>query len=1384
MQTSCCSLFCSLTFMKQQSFPRHVLQCSRPRSSMWLLVLSLLLTVALAWPRCLVAQQAPVAPALEQSQSACSPMAAPRITAAVNDRVLTPLNGNVHPLARGEYDQGRVEDSLPLEHIILMLQRSPEQEKALAARIEQMHDRRSPYYHQWLKAEDVGGCYGVADPDIAKVTGWLQNHGFQIDAVPAGKMLIIFSGTAGQVRSTFKTEIHNLNVRGERHIANMSEPQIPKALAPVITGFRSLNNFFPKPLVHVLGPVQRDSGTGKWRALTANKHAAGNEPQAKGHGTNPLLTFAGDGGTYWAVGPQDFYTIYNETPLLTASTPINGTGQTVAIVQDSDVNPADVTSFRSQFGLPTYPAMPNNTQGGVNFIDGISSYCSDPGIIPGDAESEADIDVEWIGATAPAATIDFVSCEDTETTWGGDLSASYIVNNLGATVTAFSVSFGVCEAQLPGFGFGANSFYNDLWQQAVALGQTPVIAAGDSGDDVCDRFNGQGPNGSLGETGLSVNGLASTPYNVAAGGTDFSDVYQTDNNPTSYWNNNDSSPYGSALSYVPEMAWNDTCGSTVLVDYISYAYNITYPNGPEGLCNDVNNFGEEFTTLDGGSGGISSIYSRPSWQSVYGVGLHGNYTSTTNRNLPDVSLFAADGLWSHFLVFCQSDVAPCDYSNGSDILTGLAAGGTSFVAPQLGGIMGLINQATASRQGQANYTLYAMAAQEYGAPNAPNTSAGAPSLYTCEGSNVNALSTYGGVFPRCTFYNINRTSQYGFDSCVGGTNSGCLVDNNDQPCATGTPDCYTNTGGDAYGLLSNSTSTFENAFPQSAGYSAATGLGSINVANLVANWTGSPLNPPVTIATLSGTLQSGVYVSPVQVTLTATDYPSGVAATYYEVDGGSQQTYYGPFTISAPGNHTVGFHSVSNAGVVEATKYVSFTISASAFTLTVSFSGNGTVTSTDGNINCPGTCSYVYPVNTQVTLNASATQGWTFVGWTGACSGTGSCAVTMTQSLSGNAIFAGSGALQFKATTPCRVVDTRGPMGPYGGPPLQGGAPARSFAIPNGPCPGIPSNAAAYSLNVTVVPHGFLGYLTVWPTGQDQPVVSILNSYDGRVKANAAIVPAGSGEAVSVYASNTTDLILDIDGYFEPVSSSTIAFYPVPPCRVADTRGTPSGLGGPYLTGGAPPRDFPILEAACNIPTSALAYSLNFTAIPHGPLGYLTVWPTGQQQPVVSTLNAPTGTVTANAAIVPVPVNMGGQVSAFASDDTDLLIDIDGYFAVVGQGGLSFYSLTPCRVLDTRPNGFSGTLSPPVDVLGSPCGVPSQAQAYVFNATALPVGPLGYLTLWPDGISQPVVSTLNASDGAVTSNMAIVPAGNQGKVDAFAYGTTNLILDISSYVAP
>ncbi|MGA3214039.1 MAG: Ig-like domain-containing protein, partial [Terriglobales bacterium] len=249
-------------------------------------------------------------------------------------------------------------------------------------------------------------------------------------------------------------------------------------------------------------------------------------------------------------------------------------------------------------------------------------------------------------------------------------------------------------------------------------------------------------------------------------------------------------------------------------------------------------------------------------------------------------------------------------------------------------------------------------------------------------------------------------------------------------------------------------------------------------------------------------------------------------------------------------------------------------------------------------------------------------------------------------------------AVQFVPVTPCRVVDTRGTTGPYGGPVLTAGE-TRSFVIPRGPCTGIPATATAFSLNVTVVPPAPLGYLTIWPTGEGQPTVSTLNSLDGRIKANAAIVPTGTGGAVSVYVNNATNVVLDINGYFEASTGSTLEFYPLTPCRVADTRKAAGPLGGPSLVADTE-RDFPVLSSTCAIPGTALAYSLNFTAVPPsgGDLGYLTVWPTGETQPLVSTLNDLTGTIVANAALV--PAGTGGEIAVYPSNDTDLVIDVNG----------------------------------------------------------------------------------------------------------------------------
>jgi len=385
---------------------------------------------------------------------------------------------------------------------------------------------------------------------------------------------------------------------------------------------------------------------------------------------------------------------------------------------------------------------------------------------------------------------------------------------------------------------------------------------------------------------------------------------------------------------------------------------------------------------------------------------------------------------------------------------------------------------------------------------------------------------------------------------------------------------------------------------------------------------------------------------------------------------------------------------------------------------------------------------------------------------------------------------AGPMGLRFVPLTPCRIADTRpwNGTGPFAGPSIAAQG-SRSFPLPQSTCH-VPSTARAYSLNITVVPMtNFLGFITVWPSDQPRPWVSMLNSTDGRVKASAAIVPgASNGGAISVFATDATDVILDINGYFvdstAPSFAQALAFFPLPPCRVVDTRYAGGSLGPPSMVAWQE-RSFAILTSSCNIPTTAQAYSLNFTAVPKGNIGFLATWPTGPGvMPNASTLNVSTGAVTANAAIV--PAGASGAISVMATGDTDLVIDTNGYFAPPTlPSSLSFHTVPPCRVRDTRENtGLFSTAPLPIDTSASQCGIPASAQAIVLNATVVPTPPgLGFLTLWPHGGMVPNVSTLNASDGFITVNMAIVPTAN-GVIDAYASEPTQLLLDTTGYFAP
>jgi hypothetical protein len=472
------------------------------------------------------------------------------------------------------------------------------------------------------------------------------------------------------------------------------------------------------------------------------------------------------------------------------------------------------------------------------------------------------------------------------------------------------------------------------------------------------------------------------------------------------------------------------------------------------------------------------------------------------------------------------------------------------------------------------------------------------------------------------------------------------------------------------------------------------------------------------------------------------------------------------------------------------------------FTVTALDSSNHTVTNYSNTVHFSSSDAFAtLPPDTTLT-NGVGTFAVSFLT-------TGTQTITaidlLTSSITGTSntisVSAATGLL-FVPITPCRVADTRtfanfsGAFGPpYLGPSSPRGQ-TWSFPIPTGVC-GTFSGALAYSINVTVKPRTpSLNFLTIWPTGQPQPNASTLNSRDGRIKANAAIVAAGSSGAISVYATDDTEVILDVSGYFVAnTNPSGLAFYPLSPCRIMDTRtnGLFAGLpfGPPSLQ---PPsanplqgtsRTVPVLSSNCGVPSTAKAYSLNFTSQSHGsPVQWLTAWPTGPAEPNESVLNAPTGTVVANAAII--PAGTSGGIDIYVHDMTDVIVDVDGYFAPPGSGGLSFYALTPCRVLDTRaaPYGspFNGQLD--VDVLGAACGGTPQTQAYLFNATVKPaVTPMRFVTLWAQGGTQPNASNLNAFDGVVSSNMAIVPTTDT-VISAYASDNTFLILDLLGYFAP
>src|SRR5215467_8913415 len=575
---------------------------------------------------------------------------ATRITQAIDEKKLVTLRGNVHPLARPEFDQGPFADAQPLKRMLLLLQRGPDQETALQQLLEDQQNKSSANYHAWLTPDQFGKQFGPADADIQTITQWLTSHGFTDIAVGPGRTVMEFSGNVGQVRAAFHTEIHNYLVEGKVYSANSSDPQIPAALSPVVAGVVSLHNFPKRSHAKFLGQFRRTQG----------------KP-----GLQPLFTFPNpfNGRSFYGMGPGDFATIYNSKPLISAGN--DGTGQSIAIVGETNINVADVQAFRQMFGLSA------NFSAADVILNG-----EDPGITSIGEEGEADLDVEWSGAVAPGATVQFVVSASTPASAGIDLSALYIIEHNRAAV--MSESYGQCEA---GLGAAGNAFYNTLWEQAAAQGFTVVLSSGDGGSAGCDDFNTQ----QRATQGLAVSGFASTPFNVSVGGTDFDQA----NDPALYWNATNDATGSSAKGYIPEIPWNESCAQI----------------GPSGCGASAPNGS---LNIVAGSGGPSHIYGKPTWQ----TGVAG-MPNDNHRDQPDVSLFASPGFDRTGYVICQQDrnlngVATCDLNTTNGSLDFHVVGGTSASAPAFAGVMALVNQYQAahggsSRQGNANHTLYSLA---------------------------------------------------------------------------------------------------------------------------------------------------------------------------------------------------------------------------------------------------------------------------------------------------------------------------------------------------------------------------------------------------------------------------------------------------------------------------------------------------------------------------------------------------------------------------------------------------------------------------------------------------------------------------------------------------
>jgi len=832
----------------------------------------------------------------------------------VDDRARVTLRGNTHPLATAEHDRGRVHADLPMTDLILVLRRSPEQQQAFDRLVESQYDPASPEFHHWLKPSEVGERFGPAPSDIDAVSNWLRGHGFSIDEVTKDRTSIRFSGYAAQVEDAFQTEIHNLEVNGEQHIANMTDPRIPAALSQAVVGVKALHNFFPKPQYQLGSQVALNRKTGKWERLPSgssrNSAASGSaEPEMAGP------AYAKSGGKVEDVTPYDFAAIYNVLPLWNAATPIDGTGQTIAIAGTSNINLADIAAFRSTFGLP--PSIPQ-----VIIANG-----TDPGL--NSAQIENTLDVEWSGAVAKGAKIILVTSGANSSTSDTLFnSASYIVNQAIAPIMSFS--YADCELDL---GTAGNAEYNNLWSAAQIEGISVFVASGDWGSATCDAGGDSGGTPYAAHYGLSVNGMASTPYNTAVGGTDFN----WGSTPAPYWTTSSNpSTKASALGYIPEVPLNLTCTNPLVLpllagDAANYGYPVAVTDA-ELACNFVFtkhtsyyqkygvNLSKYVDTLGGGGGmslctvnnGMPNVSTcsggnpKPSWQTgVTGIPNDGR------RDVPDVSFFSSNGFLGSAYIICVATTGACNYAE---------VGGTSVSAPAMAGVMALINQDARGTVGNPNRYLYQLAAQQ----------------------TYSSCSTESGTVSNLCYFNDVDTGSIA------------------MPCVYGTGACAENHAGDSLGILAG--------FPATRGFDLATGLGSLNVANVVNNL---PLaNRPK--VSLSSSVDGEPYGTSITFQASLAGNGASPTGTVTFLDGATQigaaalNSGMATFTTSAlhAGTHSITVNYPGNIAYINATATISVEVTQANPTVTwatpaaITYGTTLSATQLNAAANVPGTFAY------------------------------------------------------------------------------------------------------------------------------------------------------------------------------------------------------------------------------------------------------------------------------------------------------------------------------------------------------------------------------------------------------------------------------------------